>query len=106
MPIPCSVWVVMKPSTSPALATCAWGRFFKASSTVSRFCRLPKAYSPNTKGCDSTCAQLSSPASSLLPRCRCATYTEVSTGAAPTDAQSQIGGAAGPAIRDIAISLQ
>ena len=33
-------------------------------------------------------------------------YNPVSTGAAPTDAQFQIGGAAGPAIRDIAISLQ
>lgn len=33
-------------------------------------------------------------------------YNPVSTGVAPTDAQSQIGGAAGPAIRDIAISLQ
>ncbi|MFM9902304.1 MAG: DUF4394 domain-containing protein [Polaromonas sp.] len=33
-------------------------------------------------------------------------YNPVSTGTAPTDAQSQIGGAAGPAIRDIAISLQ
>ena len=33
-------------------------------------------------------------------------YSPVSTGTAPTDAQSQIGGAAGPALRDIAISLQ
>ena len=33
-------------------------------------------------------------------------YNPVATGPVPTDAQSQIGGAAGPAIRDIAISLQ
>ena len=34
------------------------------------------------------------------------TYNPVATGPVPTDAQSQIGGAAGPTIRDIAISLQ
>ena len=33
------------------------------------------------------------------------TYSPVSTRVAPTDAQSQIGGAAGPALRDIAISF-